>query len=250
MEGFSLSRTLCQCPDPTIVDSNRLSTGTRAAYAFPGFHGIIEEISGWQRASRGKKKGLEISGAPPRHFHPPGDRARRRVGSSHFGISPRFHRYGVSRDLCKMVRGSRGSFLGSLRGSTLYLARACEDRGVAGPSAPPPRVSFFFRRRHSSYLRSAPEGVGALVYLPIPSIYPSRTISTQLPAQQPLSSVAIRSCAPIFLRDDSRWKIAMESNARTTTLAVEFEGTPPLGIRVTILFGSEGVGINRHLRAG
>lgn len=139
---------------PSVSVQIRLSSiridfpqGRKPAYAFPGFHGIIEEISGWQRASRGKKKGLEISGAPPRHFHPPGDRARRRVGSSHFGISPRFHRYGVSRDLCKMVRGSRGSFLGSLRGSTLYLARACEDRGVAGPSAPPPRVSFFFRRQ-------------------------------------------------------------------------------------------------------
>lgn len=56
------------------------------------------------------------------------------VDSTYSRISPRFWYDGVSRDLCKMVRSSLGSF--SAR-STLYLTRAQPWHSRA-PSAPPP----------------------------------------------------------------------------------------------------------------
>lgn len=70
------------------------------------------------------------------------------VDSTYSRISPRFWYDGVSRDLCKMVRSSLGSF--SAR-STLYLTRAQPWR-AGGPFGATPR--FLFRGLRSSGGRS------------------------------------------------------------------------------------------------
>jgi len=74
------------------------------------------------------------------------------VDSTYFKISPRFWYDGVSRDLCKMVRSSLGSF--SAR-STLYLTRA-QPWHVGGPFGATPR--FLFRGLRSSGGRSRQKG--------------------------------------------------------------------------------------------
>lgn len=70
------------------------------------------------------------------------------VDSTYSRISPRFCYDGVSRDLCKMVRSSLGSF--SAR-STLYLTRA-QPWHVGGPLGATPR--FLSRGLRSSEGRS------------------------------------------------------------------------------------------------
>lgn len=62
------------------------------------------------------------------------------VDSSYSRISLRFWYDGVSRDLCKMVRSSLGSFSAW---STLYLTRAQPWR-AGGPSMPAPSLLVFF----------------------------------------------------------------------------------------------------------
>lgn len=79
------------------------------------------------------------------------------VDSTYSRISPRFWYDGVSRDLCKMVRSSLGSF--SAR-STLYLTRAQPWR-AGGPLGATPR--FLFRGLRSSGGRS--RGRRGLSYL-------------------------------------------------------------------------------------
>lgn len=213
------SRTLRPVSRSEHRDPNRLSAGRSGA--FPGFHGIIEEIPARQRAaSRGKKKGLEISGAPSRHFHPPGDRAPRRFEP--FRNLPEVPPLrGVSRFM------QNGTWLPgelpwlSLRGSTLYPARACEDRGAAGPSAP--RLLLF----------PSPA-------LELPSIGPGRGRGPCVPSDtshiSSSNNLDPAACATTpFLRSDStpifrraEWK------PYARTLIVESEGTPA-GIRVTIV---------------
>lgn len=73
------------------------------------------------------------------------------VDSTYSRISLRFWYDGVSRDLCKMVRSSLGSFSAW---STLYLTRAQPWRAGGPLGATPPPPHFLFRGLRSSGGRS------------------------------------------------------------------------------------------------